>query len=198
MTKIPTIFRRSDAGLITCEIHPECLWVFREEGVPTRKWDGTACLSKDGQLWKRYTHKRGKTAPPDFMPSSGINPDTGKQEGWVPVGDGPEDKWHRAAVARGTDYEGNYLDNHTYELCGPKVQGNPEKMGKHYLVRHGLHVLANVPHAYDALCEYFRAHDIEGIVWHHPDGRMAKIKGRDFGIKRPSASEQIDNSENGG
>jgi len=24
----------------------------------------------------------------------------------------------------------------------------------------------------------------EGIVFHHPDGRMAKIKGRDFGLKR--------------
>jgi hypothetical protein len=26
--------------------------------------------------------------------------------------------------------------------------------------------------------------NIEGIVWHHPDGRMAKLKLRDFGVKR--------------
>jgi len=26
--------------------------------------------------------------------------------------------------------------------------------------------------------------DVEGIVWHHPDGRMAKLKLRDFGIRR--------------
>lgn len=26
--------------------------------------------------------------------------------------------------------------------------------------------------------------NIEGIVFHHPDGRMAKIKLRDFGISR--------------
>jgi hypothetical protein len=25
---------------------------------------------------------------------------------------------------------------------------------------------------------------IEGIVWHHPDGKMVKIKTRDFGIKK--------------
>jgi len=25
---------------------------------------------------------------------------------------------------------------------------------------------------------------MEGIVWHHPDGRMVKIKGVDFGINR--------------
>jgi hypothetical protein len=27
-------------------------------------------------------------------------------------------------------------------------------------------------------------HNIEGIVWHHSDGRMVKIKAKDFGIKR--------------
>jgi hypothetical protein len=25
-----------------------------------------------------------------------------------------------------------------------------------------------------------KAEGVEGIVWHHPDGRMAKLKGRDF------------------
>ena len=25
---------------------------------------------------------------------------------------------------------------------------------------------------------------VEGIVWHHPDGRMVKIKTKDFGLKR--------------
>jgi hypothetical protein len=27
---------------------------------------------------------------------------------------------------------------------------------------------------------------IEGIVFHHPDGRMAKVKGRDFTATSPS------------
>ena len=26
--------------------------------------------------------------------------------------------------------------------------------------------------------------DIEGLVWHHPDGRMAKLKMRDMDLKR--------------
>ena len=29
------------------------------------------------------------------------------------------------------------------------------------------------------------ARNIEGIVWHHPDGRMVKIKARDFGLPWP-------------
>jgi hypothetical protein len=31
--------------------------------------------------------------------------------------------------------------------------------------------------------------DIEGLVFHHPDGRMAKIKLRDFGMKRGGSSK---------
>lgn len=34
------------------------------------------------------------------------------------------------------------------------------------------------------LRSYLANKDIEGIVWHHPDGRMVKIKGKDFGLKR--------------
>jgi hypothetical protein len=44
------------------------------------------------------------------------------------------------------------------------------------------------------LREWLLDRDIEGLVFHHPDGRMAKIKLRDFGLKRggsskPSATE---------
>lgn len=48
----------------------------------------------------------------------------------------------------------------------------------------GVEVLADCPRAFDALREYLRGRDIEGVVWHHPDGRMVKIKGKDFGLKR--------------
>ena len=36
---------------------------------------------------------------------------------------------------------------------------------------------------------WFMHHDVEGVVWRHPDGRMAKIKGRDFGIVRNNIKE---------
>jgi hypothetical protein len=32
--------------------------------------------------------------------------------------------------------------------------------------------------------ELLDSRDWEGIVFHHPDGRMAKIKKRDFGLRR--------------
>jgi hypothetical protein len=60
-------------------------------------------------------------------------------------------------------------------------------------VPHGLDILKGVPVKFDELKRYFFEHDnIEGIVWHHPDGRMAKIKGKDFGIKRRVA---VDDAE---
>jgi hypothetical protein len=46
-------------------------------------------------------------------------------------------------------------------------------------------MLPDVPRDYDGLFKYFLEHnDIEGVVWRTADGRMVKIKGKDFGIKR--------------
>ena len=77
-----------------------------------------------------------------------------------------------------------------YEAIGPKIQGNPEKSGHHMLVSVvpcAVHLhINNAPRTFDGLRDYFQNHDLEGIVFHHPDGRLAKIKGKDFGIKRPA------------
>ena len=43
--------------------------------------------------------------------------------------------------------------------------------------------LSDDPITYDELKAFFEKNIIEGIVWHHPDGRMAKIKRRDFGLE---------------
>jgi hypothetical protein len=67
----------------------------------------------------------------------------------------------------------------TYELCGPKVNGNPERVGRHILAPHGLMPVEDAPRDFDGLAAYLARFD-GGIVWHHPDGRMAKLKRRDF------------------
>ena len=51
---------------------------------------------------------------------------------------------------------------------------------------------------YDDIREYLKRTPIEGIVYHGPDGRMAKIKRRDFAIGWPlktSYAEQVDLTE---
>lgn len=39
------------------------------------------------------------------------------------------------------------------------------------------------PHDFEGIKGFLAENVIEGLVWHHPDGRMAKIKRRDFGLK---------------
>jgi hypothetical protein len=182
MQKIISLFQRNYDGdkLVRDEVVPGAQWVLAGEGVATRKWDGTCCLVRDGKLFKRFEVKLGATPPANFEAANDVDEQTGKQQGWVPVGDGPEDRWHREAFAVGG------LSDGTYELCGPKVQGNPEGLSEHQLIRHGERALDGLAGAitFDRVRDYLAVNSIEGIVWHHPDGRLVKIKGRDFGLKR--------------
>lgn len=181
MKKIISLFQRNYDGdrLVRDEVVPGAEWVLAGEGIATRKWDGTCCMVRDGRMFKRYDAKQGKTPPPDFEPAQDYDEITGHMPGWIPVGDGPEDRWHREAFAA---YDA--VPNDTYELLGPKVQGNPEGFATHILIRHGGHYLNDAPRDFVGIRTYLAGGQIEGIVWHHPDGRMVKIKAKDFGFKR--------------
>ena len=178
MKKIISLFARNYDGdrLVRDEVVSGAEWVIAGEGVATRKFDGTACMVRDGKLYKRYDVKGNRKSPPDFEPAAPPDSVTGHWPGWVPVTEGQEDRWHREAWAGQADG--------TYELCGPKVQGNSEGFESHVLVPHGRQILDPCPRDFDGLREYLRTANIEGIVWHHPDGRMVKIKTKDFGLSR--------------
>ena len=186
MKKIISFFQRNYEGdrLVRDEIVPGAEWVANGEGVATRKWDGTCCMVRAGHLFKRYDVKQGRAAPLGFEPAQGANDVTGHQPGWLEVGNGNEDRWHREACGPQQNADAVELPDGTYELCGPKVQSNPEGFAAHVLVPHGADVLENVPRDFSGLKAYFERACVEGIVWHHPDGRMVKIKAKDFGYKR--------------
>lgn len=178
MKKIPTVFRRdfknSRGRHVLREVTEGCEWVLAGEGVATRKFDGTAVRLLNGHAYKRREWKDG-TKVPDSFEEIDYDEATGKHVGWVPLDrDDPSDKWHWQA-----------LDDHvwadgTYELCGPKIQGNPEGFDRHVLVSHGQEKLVGVPRDYDGLKKWLAESDFEGVVWWHPDGRKAKLKKRDF------------------
>lgn len=187
MKKIISLFQRNHDGdrLVRDEVVPGAEWVIAGEGTATQKLDGTACLIKSGHLWKRYEVKKKRKVPPIFMPASNMDPVTGKQQGWVPVGNGPEDQYHREAWEDILDYFGLDLPDGTYELVGPKINGNPECFYRHALRRHGAWHLNGPPRrTFEDIKAYLGETAIEGIVWHHKDGRMVKIKAKDFGLKR--------------
>lgn len=184
MKKIPTVFRRDpdDMRRVTREVHPECQWVLDGEGVATVKYDGT-CVMKDGdgRWWARREVKPGKRTPPNFQPVM-TDDATGKTVGWEPIEQSAFAKYHAEALTE-TDsvIAQRGFPAGTYELVGPKVNGNPERVEDHQLYMHEAAAkLFDVPRDYDGLAAYLPPLDFEGIVWHHPDGRMAKLKRKDF------------------
>jgi hypothetical protein len=177
MQKIKTVFvvdRSQRPHRITDQVQAD--WVIVGEGLATVKYDGTACLIQDGKLFRRYDAKPGRMPPEGFTPCQD-NPDpvSGHFPGWVPVTGDPADKFHLEAFDKS-------LPDGTYELLGPKIQGNRYGLSQHQLRRHGADTI-EVDRSFDAIRNWLEASDHEGLVFHHPDGRMAKIRRKDFGFK---------------
>lgn len=104
---------------------------------------------------------------------------------WVLAGEGTPTRKFDGTLAYETSLPGDGLAPGTFELCGPKLQGNPERFEQHRLIAHATadQFAVDAPFTFDRLREVvvgLGGHGIEGIVWHHPDGRMAKLKARDF------------------
>ncbi|MGA5497777.1 hypothetical protein ACPCSP_25785 [Streptomyces cinereoruber] len=154
--------------------------------MATRKWDGTCTrLDEGGAWWARREVKPGKTAPDGFQLVQ-EDPVTGKKVGWEPVAQSAFAKYHAQALAIGNDY----FRRGTYELLGPKVNGNPDGFEQHILIGRGWAPFSDrlaydkAPRDYEALRTWLHARPHEGIVWHRdphaPDAGMAKLKARDF------------------
>ena len=182
MKKIPTCFERDwdgDRSRVLDVVHEGCDWVFEGEGVATRKYDGTCVMmDDDGAWWARREVREGKEAPAGFVASESDS-ETGKIVGWEPITQSSFFKWFSEALKHPGDFNPG-----TYELIGPKVNGNPEVFSTHCLVPHAKAPQYEITRTFEGMRDFLERIPVEGIVFHHPDGRMAKIKGRDFGLKR--------------
>lgn len=183
MKKIPCLFQRDFTDRrnpkLLQEVTPGCEWVLAGEGVATIKWDGTACAIINGKLYARYDAKKGKKAPVGAIPIGEPDPVTGHHPHWI-LADRPEDCYIRegwAALANKADG--------TYEAIGPKIQGNPQSAPAHTLLPHGAHVVSVPVRTWDDLRELLEHFPHEGLVFHHPDGRMCKIRRDDYGFPWP-------------
>ena len=176
MQKIPTMFVRDESKPghpVIDQIKPECQWVL-DEGYGTVKMDGTNVKIENGQLLKRQKPKDRDYDEASYVPCDHSN---------------PADRWAYEAFASLDSKEDG-----VYELLGPKVQGNPHRFIAHRLMRvvpmnWSMSVRQiygqEAPRTFAALAEFLATCEYEGIVFHHPDGRMAKIKRRDFGLSWP-------------
>lgn len=222
MRKIPTLFLRDPENMARVVPAPnaDAAWVFAGQGVATRKYDGTcvayarmpladtAAAESDATLselrwWARREVKPGKPHPDNYVPVQ-LDATTGKLTGFEPIEQSPFRDLHAEALAADVRLlgagDGGAWGVGTYELIGPRINGNPDRAAEHTLIEHGLAMpLPEVddlirqvglterdPEAACALLDsYLSILPYEGIVWHGPLGRMAKLKRRDFGHAWP-------------
>lgn len=185
MDKIPTMFVRDFAtrpARVLPEVTPGCEWVLAGEGRATRKYDGTCVmLDEAGDWWARREVRPGKPPPPNYVVIS-TDAATGRTVGWEPIGQSSFAKFHAEAVqnfdpATGSPGPSNWSARRSTEtrsaVTSIALSSTPSRgtSPSPALSFEGIRSAALALAAADGC---------EGIVWHHPDGRMAKIKARDF------------------
>ncbi len=142
-------------------------------------------IRRDGMAvhaFVRHCVKPGKDMPVRFEECA-FDETTGNRFGWVPV---ETSGLLGLAVDAINAHDLGKLLPGTYELVGPKVNGNPDGWADHRLIEHATAEQAEVPR----LLLPERIKDVtlvclskgwEGLVFTHPvDGRQAKIKVRDY------------------
>lgn len=200
MRKIPVVFVMDfENDVLTPVVRPGCEWIFEGEGVASIKIDGTAARYYDSKLWKRFDRKLNKQsqylfdqgrldevtienfreAPAGFEPCEAQpDPVTYHWPGWVPVSpDNPADKYFIEAARH---HDRFWREGATYELVGPTLAGNPYDLEHHMFIEHGGQVVEFVDRSFEGLRAYLEQNYVEGLVFTHPDGRMAKIRRKDF------------------
>lgn len=186
MEKIPTIFERGEHGLVINKPVPGTEWVFAGEGVATEKLDGTnvRLTVRNGTI-VRVEKRRNPTKEqkgdgirdPWYVDASILN---------------PQDK-HIMRAAESTYAQDLADGEHCCEAVGGKIQGNPLGLSVTHCVPFNepghMPFYDNFPREFIEMhaalrcmfSQYYGSTELaEGIVFHHPDGRRAKIKRKDF------------------
>ena len=184
MNKISTLFLRDPGNPLRVidQVNAACQWVANGEGVASRKWDGQPLLLLDGLWYKRYTGDLGGYQGND----TGAIPCGEEEDGtciwWVLVSHTRDDQHIIEAIRNANLW--TRKDNGVYEVCGPHFCHNRERLDADTIIRHGASTFFGAPVEFEALKTWLQNMDMEGLVWRHPDGRMAKIKKSDFGLRR--------------
>ena len=188
MRKIPTLFERRFEEHKIVEVLPNitpgCEEAFAH-GLATIKYDGACCAVFDGVLYRRYDARAGKQIPDGAIPCQPIpDPVTGHLPCWVKCDkNNPADKWFIAARDDLARKQGaTPIASGTYEAVGVHFQGNPYKLERDTLWRHGTQFV-DVERTFEGVRDWLTRFNDEGLVFWLNDEPVCKIKRTDFGLK---------------
>lgn len=190
MQKILTIFDRDwdgNRGVVDQPSDGMYLDFSRlNEGIATEKFDGmNVRITMRSGICVRLEKRRN---PSKLQKQKGIT------DPWYVDADefDPQDK-HLFSAIRECCLETTPDGEWSAEAIGPKIQGDPLDLGRYLIIMFTNLTLQkcisfdDAPITFDGLKEWLpnqKSHysdcPIEGIVWHMPDGKMFKIKTKDF------------------
>lgn len=180
MPKLHSPFVRKNINgnyIVTPEIDPDYRWVFEDESVICQeKLDGTnvSIVIEDGRVTKVFN----RTNEMDMLSKN-------------PVMEAVRNAYEKGYC--------NFTDGQYFgEAVGDRIQGNPYKLKdaiwlpfNTYFVKHLTYrTWGKYPKTYEVISEWLKdglfplfasskgdkAGFVEGVVFHHPDGRMAKLR----------------------
>lgn len=191
MKKIPTLFVREFENhkvvRVTKEFtSEECKRAFLE-GTPTIKFDGSCCAVIDGEFYKRYDAKKGKPIPEGAIKcQEEADPVTGHLPCWIKVSkEDPSDKWFLKAWENYCILRDNIITGGTYEACGKHFNGNPYNCDYDFIIPHGKTEATLKSRTFEAVKDYLRQSNQEGLVFWLEGKPVCKIKRTDFGFEWP-------------
>jgi hypothetical protein len=211
MQKIPLLFKTDEQRkYVIPQVNVSA--VFKETTIAHRKYDGTCLMLDDEGWWARRQIKLFDKTPEGFQLVE-VDHNTNKGFGWEPLSKSPFHKfWQEAHELHPLDCD--YLDmrdgeyeNGTYELIGPKINGNPEKLKWHRLVPHNraeqlgdiqmleLHLVQDPEQAYAELKRVLFYLPVEGVVFKDRNLKpLAKLRRKDFDFAEEERAKLIQES----
>lgn len=135
-------------------------WVLKGEGQATEMVDGKRCAIIDGVFYKA---------------SGGVNSGV-----WDEVDfSSPYDKWFVNAY----DNTPWCVEDGIYEAVGLHFKDNPYGLDDDFLERHGRIRIRHLKRSYSGIKEYFRTHNIAGIVFWKDGEERCYVLRTDFGFE---------------
>lgn len=182
MKKMRTLFEQNESFKVIDKLRDENKFILEDNYSVYRKRDGTSILIKNNIMYKRYdaNELKGKKIPENSIPCQEHPAPSGSFPVWVRCKrEDPSDKFHFEAFDKKYSW-----DNGTYELCGPKINGNKEDLSSHILIFHKSEKLEIGDLSFRGIEEYFKRNLIEGLVIeNNENGLMTKIRRKDYGLK---------------